>query len=126
MSVITWTPEQRDAFEDRGKNLLVSASAGSGKTTVMTKRIVDLVLGEKIPISNFLVVTFTRASAEDMKKKIIEKFSECDPSDFVTEQIEAVQSSDISDLHSFYSRLISTYFYEAQIVTFFRKLVCKF
>ena len=115
MSVITWTPEQRDAFEDRGKNLLVSASAGSGKTTVMTKRIVDLVLGEKIPISNFLVVTFTRASAEDMKKKIIEKFSECDPSDFVTEQIEAVQSSDISDLHSFYSRLISTYFYEAQI-----------
>ena len=70
---VKWTDEQKQAISDRGKNLLVSASAGSGKTAVMTQRIVDLVCDEenKVPISKFLIVTFTNASAQDMKLKII-------------------------------------------------------
>lgn len=115
MEEIKWTKEQLEVIEDRGNNLLVSASAGSGKTFTMTKRIVDLIVNEKVPISNFLIVTFTKTSAEDMKKKIISKLSECEQTDYVLEQIDAVASSDISDLHSFYSRLVSTYFYEVQL-----------
>lgn len=110
-----WTSEQRSVFEDRGHNLLVSASAGSGKTTVMTKRIVDLIADENVPISKFLIVTFTKASAADMKKKIIDELSKREQTPFIIEQIDGVDTADISDLHSFYSRLISTYFYEAEI-----------
>lgn len=112
---VKWTDEQREAFEDRNHNLLVSASAGSGKTTVMIKRIVDLVLEDRIPISNFLVVTFTKASAGDMKKKLIDAFLKKQNDSFAIEQIENVETSDISNLHSFCSRLISTYFYEVGI-----------
>ncbi len=112
---IKWTDEQREAFEDRGHNLLVSASAGSGKTTVMIKRIVDLMLEDETPISNFLVVTFTKASAADMKKKLIDELLKKQDNPFALEQIENVETSDISNLHSFCSRLISTYFYEVGI-----------
>lgn len=114
-SEVKWTKEQGDAIDDRGKNLLVSASAGSGKTAVMTQRIIDLVTKEKVPISSFLIVTFTSASAQDMKAKIIKKFQELPADPFILEQIDLIPTSDISDLHSFYSRLVSTYFYEIEI-----------
>lgn len=112
---VKWTDEQREAFEDRKHNLLVSASAGSGKTTVMIKRIVDLVLEDETPISNFLVVTFTKASASDMKKKLIDALLKYQDNAFALGQVECVETSDISNLHSFCSRLISTYFYEVGI-----------
>lgn len=115
LSEVKWTPEQREAFEDRNHNLLVSASAGSGKTTVMIKRIVDLVLNDQIPISNFLVVTFTKASASDMKKKLVDELLKKQDDPFALSQIENVETSDISNLHSFCSRLISTYFYEVGV-----------
>ncbi len=115
----SWTKEQEQAFSDRNKSLLVSASAGSGKTTVMIQRIVDLMLGvkaEKTPITNFLIVTFTKASATDMKEKLVSRLLEIENADdYVLEQIENVAVADISDLHSFYSKLISTYFYEVNI-----------
>ncbi len=114
----SWTDEQIDAITDRDKSLLVSASAGSGKTTVMIARIIELMLGkkaEKTPITNFLIVTFTKASATDMKKKLIDELLKLDADDYILEQIENVSIADISDLHSFYSKLISTYFYEVGI-----------
>ena len=112
-----WTAEQQQVLDisNHDKNMLVSASAGSGKTAVMTQRIVNLVYKLKIPISNFLVVTFTNASAQEMKLRIIKKLKELPQDDFILEQIDSVSTSDISDLHSFYSRLISTYFYEVEI-----------
>lgn len=113
---VSWTPEQSEAIDiSEEKNLLVSASAGSGKTAVMTQRIINLVTQKKVPISNFLIVTFTSASAQDMKSKIIKKFQSLPADPFILEQIDAISTSDISDLHSFYSRLISTYFYELDI-----------
>lgn len=115
MAEIKWTNEQQRVIDARNKNLLVSASAGSGKTTVMIARVLDLMLKEKVSISNFLIVTFTKASATDMKKKLIDELLKLEPSDFVLEQIDSVATSDISDLHSFYSKLISTYFYELDI-----------
>lgn len=118
MSKISWTKEQQMAISERDKSLLVSASAGSGKTTVMIERIIELMLGvnaEKTPITNFLIVTFTKASATDMKKKLVDKLLEIPANEYVLDQIEDVSIADISDLHSFYSKLISTYFYEVDI-----------
>ena len=112
---VKWTDEQEIAIFDQGNNMLVSASAGSGKTTVMIQRIVETMLKEEIPVTNFLVVTFTKASATDMKNKLIKKLSEHSDNSFALSQIEEVGISDISNLHSFCSRLISTYFYEAEV-----------
>jgi len=121
---IKWTDEQRNIIESRGKNILVSASAGSGKTTVMIQRIIDLVLDkkERTPISKFLIVTFTKASASDMKKKLVEAFLEHQDDEFCLEQIDEVDTSDISNLHSFCSRLITTYFYEVNVDPAFQVL----
>lgn len=119
-----WKGEQKNIFDCYGKNILVSASAGSGKTTVMIHKIIDLVTKEddKTPISNFLIVTFTKASAVDMKKKLIEAFMERQDDPFCLEQIDEVETSDISNLHSFCSRLISTYFYEVNVDPAFQVL----
>ena len=121
---IKWTDEQRNIIDSRGKNILVSASAGSGKTTVMIQRIIDLVLDkeDRTPISKFLIVTFTKASASDMKRKLIEAFQEHEDDEFCLEQIDEVDTSDISNLHSFCSRLISTYFYEVNVDPAFQVL----
>jgi len=114
-SDVKWTKEQQQAISDRNRNLLVSASAGSGKTAVMTQRIVDLVCKDRVPISNFLIVTFTNASAQDMKLKILKRLQNMPQDEYVLEQIDMIPTSDISDLHSFYSRLVSTYFYEVVV-----------
>lgn len=112
--MVKWKDEQKQAFTDHEHNLLVSASAGSGKTTVMIERIIKLI--EKgVPITKFLVVTFTKNSASDMKKKLITKLAEKSDNEFILEQIDNIAVSDISNLHSFCSRLISTYFYEAGV-----------
>ena len=110
-----FTDEQKHAIFDTGKNMLVSASAGSGKTTVMIHRIVNLIKKERVPLTNLLVVTFTNASAEDMKKRLFENLIEESEDEFVFSQIENLPVSDISNLHSFCSRLITTYFYEVNV-----------
>ena len=57
-----WTPKQRAAIQARNRSILVSAAAGSGKTTVLIERIMAL-LREGVGIEHMLVVTFTRAAA---------------------------------------------------------------
>ena len=108
-----FTPEQQEVINNRGNNLLVSAAAGSGKTTVMIERIKDLIVKEHVPIENFLVVTFTKASSIDMKARLISKLSSEQPSPFLIEQIDNINTADVSNLHSFCARLLKSYFYEA-------------
>ncbi|MCR5553161.1 MAG: UvrD-helicase domain-containing protein [bacterium] len=106
------TPNQEKIVSSRNANLLVSAGAGSGKTSVMIARVVDLIVKERVPINNFLIVTFTKASASDMKNKLITALSEYATDSFILEQIEQVGTSFVTNLHSFCARLIKTYFYE--------------
>ena len=67
-----WTPQQQTAIEARGGGLLVSAAAGSGKTAVLTERITSRILDREhpVPADRFLVVTFTRAAAAEMRTRI--------------------------------------------------------
>ncbi|MBE3551251.1 MAG: UvrD-helicase domain-containing protein [Brockia lithotrophica] len=67
---MNWTPEQELAISWRRGPLLVSASAGSGKTAVLVARVMRLVLEEGVDIDRLLIVTFTRAAAEEMKARI--------------------------------------------------------
>ena len=63
-----WTKEQREVIELRGRNLLVSAAAGSGKTAVLVERIIRKITDESHPvdIDRLLIVTFTNAAAADI------------------------------------------------------------
>ena len=69
-----FSPDQTSAIETRDRTLLVSAAAGSGKTTTLTERIIRSLLDEKNPesLQNMLIVTFTNASVGDLVKKIKE------------------------------------------------------
>ena len=71
MSERQWTQAQKDAVEARGA-LLLSAAAGSGKTTVLTERVIGLITDPEHPIDadRILIVTFTRAAAAEMKDRI--------------------------------------------------------
>ena len=66
-----WSKAQEDAIKIRDKNILVSAAAGSGKTSVLVERIKQLILSENVEINQILVVTFSNAAAAELKERII-------------------------------------------------------
>ena len=65
----SWTPEQQLAIDCEGKNIIVSAGAGSGKTAVLTERVIRK-LKSGVHINELLVLTFTNAAAAEMKERI--------------------------------------------------------
>lgn len=65
----TWTKEQSDAIYKSGQNIIVSAGAGSGKTAVLTTRVLQK-LEQGIHINELLILTFTKAAASEMKERI--------------------------------------------------------
>ncbi len=72
MATMKWTPAQQVAIDDRGGALLVSAAAGSGKTAVLTERVVQLLQDAQTPIQadRLLIVTFTNAAAAELRARI--------------------------------------------------------
>ena len=75
MSRIDFTPSQKAAIERRGSAVLVSAGAGSGKTRVLTERLMRR-LEDGGDIDSFLVITFTRAAAAELKGRIMGSLAE--------------------------------------------------
>jgi len=75
MAKINWTPEQAAAIHARGGSLLVSAAAGSGKTAVLSQRVIERITDRKNPvdIDRMLIVTYTKAAAQQMREKISSK-----------------------------------------------------
>ena len=72
-----WSLEQQLAFEICNKNILVVAAAGSGKTTILTERIVRRIIGDpEFDVSKLLVVTFTKAAAMEMSGRIGKRLKE--------------------------------------------------
>ena len=72
---MAWTRKQQQVIDERNSSILVSAAAGSGKTAVLVERILSKVLDKENPknIDEFLVVTFTKAAAAQMRDKIASK-----------------------------------------------------
>ena len=109
------TPEQLQAIEARGE-VLVSASAGAGKTTVMIKRLADILEGGA-SLDNVLAVTFTKKAAAQMKEKLRAELiarletARGDGRENIRVQLGKINTADISTIHSFCARLIRTYFY---------------
>lgn len=115
-----WTTKQRETIEKKDSDILVAAAAGSGKTAVLVEKIKRLVIEEKTDIDRFLVVTFTRAAASEMKEKIADALiseSEKDPesADFLSKQLEKLSTSSISTFDSFAIDIVRQYFHVIDI-----------
>ena len=120
------TPEQRAAIEAEGE-VLVSASAGSGKTFVMVEKLISLILQGKADVSSVLAVTFTNLAAAEMKERLraaliarINEVTDEQKRARLKVQLSEVSSSDISTVHSFCTNVIRRYFYETDTAGNFR------
>lgn len=109
-----FTKSQQNVIDYRGKNLLVSASAGTGKTTVMIERIASLI-AEGNDVSSLMVVTFTNLAATEMKKRLANKLSERRNDPRIVDQLEKLDTASICTLHSFCGDLLRNYFYVVDI-----------
>ncbi len=121
-----WTPEQQQVIDIRGKNILVSAAAGSGKTAVLVERIFDRITDETDPvdIDSIVVVTFTRAAAAEMRERILKrilKALEEDPGDErLLRQSTRVHNAFICTIDSFCGYVVRNHFYELDLDPGFR------
>lgn len=104
------TPQQQAAVEDRGGSLLVSAAAGSGKTRVLVERLFRYVTEERRNIDDFLIITYTRAAAAELRGKIAAELSRRmgeDPSNaHLRRQLLRVYQADIKTVDAFCTALL--------------------
>ena len=122
----TFTLEQQAAIDAQGRTI-VSASAGSGKTTVMIEKIIRLIKSG-CRVDELLAVTFTKKAAAQMKEKLCKALidainkPDCDVErrNMLKKQLSDVPAADISTIHSFCSKLIKTHFYAAEVDNGFR------
>ena len=123
---MNYTKEQEQAIFLRGKNIMVSAGAGAGKTRVLVSRMAELIMDKEHPIEadRFLVMTFTNAAAAEMKERIgteLEERLEKDSDNlYLRKQIRKIRQADISTIHSFCNHLIRTHYNELAIDPSFR------
>ena len=124
MSSKKWTDEQLKAINLSGVNILVSAAAGSGKTSVLVERIVNKIVNEKVDIDKILVVTFTNAAASEMKQRLMDeiykKIEECPDDQNLQRQLLLINKANISTIHSFCLNVIRNNFFEIGMSSNFR------
>lgn len=116
MADIIWSKQQLSAIEASGSDILVSAAAGSGKTTVLTERLLRQILSG-VDIFSILVVTFTDAAAAHMRnsiskalRKAITTTQDKATKSMLKEQLAKLPAANIKTLHSFCLDLTREYF----------------
>ena len=115
------TPQQQEVVRAKVGNMLVSAAAGSGKTSVMTERIAKRILSCELDVRRVLVMTFTEAASSNMQKKIEDRLNgalsvEEDPEQrrHIAEQLSFLPTAHISTIHSFCLDIIRNFGYDAR------------
>lgn len=123
---LTFTDAQWQAIWATGKDILVSAAAGSGKTKVLITRMIEKVISEQNPIDvdELLVVTFTNAAAAEMRHRMAEALEEeivkKPESVHLRRQLSLLNKAQISTLHSFCQNVVRQYAYLLDIDPGFR------
>ncbi len=100
-----WTKEQLEAIKKRGKNIIVSAGAGSGKTAVLTERVIEK-LKSGVKINELLILTFTNAAAKEMKERIRGKIKELPE---LQDNLNLLESAYITTFDSYTLSLVKKY-----------------
>ena len=104
---MNWTLEQEQAINEDGKNIIVSAGAGSGKTAVLSERVIRK-LKQKVNINELLILTFTNAAAAEMKDRIRKKIKK-DPS--LKDQLDYLEQAYITTFDSYALSVVKKYNY---------------
>ena len=100
-----WTKEQNEAINEKGKNIIVSAGAGSGKTAVLTERVITH-LKQGVKIDELLILTFTNAAATEMKLRIRKKIKEIKE---LKGELDKIDSAYITTFDAFALSLVKKY-----------------
>lgn len=120
------TPAQKEAVYNQGGKLLVSAAAGSGKTKVLVDRLLRYLTDEKNPanVDDFLMITYTKAAASELRMKIAEKLSEriaAEPDNrHLQKQMQRLYLTKISTVHGFCGDMLHQYAYRLDLSADFR------
>jgi ATP-dependent helicase/nuclease subunit A len=101
-----WTNKQLDAINHSGENILVSAGAGSGKTAILSERVIRI-LKEGTHINELLILTFTKAASEEMKERIRKKIIKNE----LYSELELLDSSYITTFDSYALSIVKKYHY---------------
>lgn len=123
---ISWTKEQKAVIESRNRNLLVSAAAGSGKTAVLVERIIRMITEGDNPlrIDQLLVMTFTKAAADEMRERVLEAvdamLGENPDNEHLQMQAAMIPYAQITTIDSFCLGLIKDHYNKLDIDPAFR------
>ena len=145
---MAWTKEQETAIYKDGTNIIVSAGAGSGKTAVLTERVLEKVKNG-ISVDNLLILTFTKMAAKEMRERIGDKLkkagltselSKLDTADITTAQTQKrskkIHPADITTFDAYALSLVKKYHYylnvskdisiiDASVITLYKRKVLK-
>ena len=103
----SWTKEQNEAITRTGNNIIVSAGAGSGKTAVLSERILKKI-EQGVSIDSLLVLTFTEAAAFEMKTRIKKKVKE---NPLTSSKASEIDSAYITTFDSYALSIVKKYHY---------------
>ena len=121
-----WTPDQQKVIDKRDDNILVSASAGSGKTAVLVARILAYIMDSKEPvdIDRLLIVTFTKAAAGEMRerigKAITDALAEDPDNEHLHRQSSLIHNAQITTIDGFCSYIVRAYCHTTDLEPGFR------
>ena len=115
MTTFKPNPNQERAIHALNKNVLVSASAGAGKTTVLINRLIKRMEVDRVPVNRIMAVTFTELAAKEMRKrlerKLLERIDANKDDVFLAEQLALLPSAAITTIHGFCLDLLKKYAY---------------
>lgn len=115
---MNFTNDQQKAIDARGKDTLLSASAGSGKTRVLVERLCQLILKDRISVDQILAMTFTNDAAAEMRDRLRARLLEEKSNDFIHDQLALLENADICTIDSFCFKLVKNYYYKIPITLY--------
>lgn len=128
---MAWTNEQKEAIYTEGTNIIVSAGAGSGKTAVLTERVLEKVK-KGISVDNLLILTFTKMAAKEMKERIGDKLKK----EELTSELAKLDTADITTFDAYALSVVKKYHYylnvskdiniiDGSVITLYKRKVLK-
>lgn len=115
-------PQQQQVLDNKSQHQLVSASAGSGKTTVMIQKITDLLLSKQASPDELLVVTFTNLASTEMRERLSTNLTQAlinastdDQKAEIQNILDGIQTASVDTIDGFCSKMLKKYFYQADV-----------
>jgi ATP-dependent helicase/nuclease subunit A len=105
---------REDAVRSRGVNLVVEASAGTGKTHLLVERVISFAAGGE-PVDGLAVVTFTESAAAELRSRIRRGLAGMKPGPAKNDALRKLPSAFVGTIHGFASKVLRDYFYLTQV-----------